>query len=401
MLAPPAAARLAASRLSANRPARAANRESMVTNRPGPSRASRAGRRPSGIPRHQLVGPEREAEATDGERVEPGEGPREELGDVVGVSASRPTATDAAMRRWRAACSSRTARPAMEVRVGTSADCRPRATLATWPPLRTTTIMRAHGMPRTRWCSRSTRATEEISWAGLSARTVRIGGAPSDPAGDAPATAACCRPAPAVPIRAVMRDTRSRRAGSCRCAVGQEDRLDVVEPEPRAEPAEHVGAAAPERVRREIRVAEGDHGDPSADQGPQERHGGFRRLVRVVHQDEPETVDDGGRLAAVEGGHRVVDELGGVEMPPRETVDHTAVLVEQVADRRPFGSVAGCGERAQIDGRDPLLGRSHEHLAELRPEAAESADLRPEVLGQRGPVPSVSCPSSSSRTMMS
>ena len=187
-------------------------------------------------------------------------------------------------------------------RVGTSASASARAIPGARAPLRTTTASSLHGTP----CSEVLLAQHVArspphSRAGVVPRcTVASGGRVGSDRGGATRGAPCAAARPQR-CRCGGDGVRERRAAPDRLPVHDARARDSAtsgQPEPLGQPAQRVGLAAAERVRRDIRIPEGDDRDAAAGEGAQDRERRLGRLLEVVDEHEPEPRDPVVREAA-------------------------------------------------------------------------------------------------------
>ena len=158
---------------------------------------------------------------------------------------------------------------------------------------------RSTGTPSRRCCSRSRRASRAAS-AGADDASMRTTGgtarssAPTVARAPSPWTSAAaasrCTPAAAVPMRSVTRAVSSRRALSCRCAVPSTKRSTGTPS--RASSCPSADGSAP---RKSVDATSGSpnaiDGDPPRRARPQERDRRDGRLLQVVDEEDPQTVE--------------------------------------------------------------------------------------------------------------
>jgi hypothetical protein len=160
----------------------------------------------------------------------------------------------------------------------------------------------------------------------------------------------------------------------------EDEGRDAGEAELGAQAPQRTGLPAPERVRRDIWIAERDHGDAATGEGADDRERRLCRLVQVVDQHEAQSRDPVARTAADDLGDRESGQLCGVELRLTARAHDAQVLVDEVGARDPLRPAGALAEPAQSRRVDPVLGRPRHEVAQLGAEAAQASHALVEQL---------------------
>ena len=196
-----------------------------------------------------------------------------------------------------------------------------------------------------------------------------------------------CRPAPAVPMRAVTRGRRARGRPGAGAPVARTTSCTAGDPEPGAEPPEHVGLArrgrppSRGRGRRTRRPV-----TPRRASAREQRDGRLGASWASSTKTTRSAVDAPAGLVRVEDrGGGVVDELGRVETVARNAVDDAGYSSTKSATAAPLGTAVVVGELAQLVRRDAVLGRAHHDArASSVRNPRSAADAGAELVGPAG-----------------
>ena len=156
---------------------------------------------------------------------------------------------------------------------------------------------------------------------------------------------------------------------------GQREAHHVRDAEHRCEAPERIRLSATEGVRCDIRITEGDDGHPACSEGRQEGHRGLRRFLEIINDDKTKPRRLIPRSPCGQRGDGELHQFRRVELVRARAADDSQILGNEIGSGHPLRAIVPGAEPSQVFRGETVLGRAHHEFAQLGAESAKAPHL--------------------------